>query len=80
MKASPEWEYLGRTAYTSRWEYTHTRMLTPEAYLCVASRALLYQAPRHGAAHRETLEEASNEVTEAKRYQLLWGESCKKTC
>lgn len=49
------------------------RMLTPEAYLCVASRALLDQAPRHGAAHGEALEEASNEVAEAQGYQLLWG-------
>lgn len=50
-------------------------MLTPEAHLRVAPGALLYQAPRHGAAHRETLEEAANEITEAKGHQLLWGES-----
>lgn len=49
------------------------RMLTLEAYLCVASCALLYQAPGHGAAHGEALEEASNEVTEAKSNQLLLG-------
>lgn len=80
MKASLGWDHAGRTASMSRWTYTHTRTLTPEAYLCVASRALLYQAPRHGAAHGEALEEAPNEVAEAKGYQLLWEELCEKTC
>lgn len=44
---------------------------TPAAHLCVAPGALLYQAPRHGAAHREALEEAPDEVTETKGHQLL---------
>lgn len=57
----------------STWTYTHMRMFTPEAYLRVASCALLYQAPRHGAAHGEALEEASDEVTEAEGNQLLLG-------
>ena len=44
---------------------------TPEAHLCVAPSALLYQAAGHGAAHGEALEDAPNEVTEAKSHQLL---------
>lgn len=51
---------------------THTHAHT-KAHLCVAPGTLLYQAPRHGAAHGETLEEAANEVAEAKGHQLLWG-------
>lgn len=73
VKASPGWEHPGRTARMPRWTRTHTRMLTPEAYLRVAPRALLDQAPRHGAAHGEALEEASDEVAEAEGHQLLWG-------
>lgn len=42
-----------------------------EAHLCVASSGLLYQGPRHGAAHREALEEAPNEVAETEGHQLL---------
>lgn len=51
----------------------HTSMPVPAAHLCVAPSGLLYQAPGHGAAHREALEEASDEVTEAEGHQLLWG-------
>lgn len=42
-----------------------------DAHLCVAPGALLNQAPGHGAAHWEALEDASDEVTEAKGHQLL---------
>lgn len=52
--------------------HTHTHAHT-KAHLCVAPGTLLYQAPRHGAAHGETLEEAANEVAEAKGHQLLLG-------
>lgn len=41
------------------------------AHLRVAPGALLYQAAGHGAAHREALEDAPNEVTEAESHQLL---------
>ena len=43
----------------------------PEAHLCVASGALLYQAAGHGTAHGEALEDAPNEITEAESHQLL---------
>lgn len=51
----------------------HAHTCSHKAHLCVAPGTLLYQAPRHGAAHGETLEEAANEVAEAKGHQLLWG-------
>lgn len=46
-----------------------------QTHLAVAPCALLHQAPRHGAADGETLEEAPQEVAEAQRNQLLWGQS-----
>lgn len=53
--------------------YRCTAPPTPAAHLCVAPCALLYQAPRHGAAHGEALEDAPDEVTQAEGHQLLEG-------
>ena len=48
---------------------------TAQTHLAVAPCALLHEAPRHGAADGETLEEAPQEVAEAQRDQLLQGQS-----
>ena len=63
----------GRTTQAKPCACRCTPKPTPAAHLCVAPGALLYQAPRHRAAHREALKDAPDEVTEAKCHQLLMG-------